>query len=130
VLTIKFEDMNNNRFKQQVKRRYGNVNHELFDLFFAEAIQLADNGQFEEALAIGAEALVFAKYADIGYAIIYLLGMLCQASLDNDQPKLAEKFFRLGMEIIELWREMGEYPDDIDAFLDLKIGIDEKVAIF
>jgi hypothetical protein len=60
-----------------------------------------------------------------------LVGLLCQASLDNGQLQSAKNFFSLGMEIIQIGESIGEnkesYENDMDAFLDLKVRIDSLI---
>ena len=53
------------------------------------------------------------------------IGMLCEAYLDNDQPELADEFFKYGMNIID--EGDGTYDTDLNQFLDLKIIIDEEL---
>ncbi|MBU1900800.1 hypothetical protein KKG82_00315, partial [Patescibacteria group bacterium] len=80
----------------------------------------------------------------IGYEKIYLIGLLTQLYLDNNQPEYANIFFKFGMKIIhgknntaykEHWDFINQidsgllnydYMEEINSFLDLKIEIDKK----
>jgi hypothetical protein len=55
--------------------------------------------------------------------------MLCQAYLENDKPEIANRYFLVGMDIIEKGEAENKdtYIDDINSFLDLKILIDEEL---
>jgi hypothetical protein len=46
-----------------------------------QAVEFAGKEQIEDVLAVGNDALTFAKYSDAGYTNLYLVGLLCQASL-------------------------------------------------
>jgi len=76
-------------------------------------------------LAVGNDALVLVKYSNIGYPVVYLIGMLCQAYLDNDQPEVADRFLDMGMTILN--ENDATYDDDINQFLDLKGIIDDEL---
>jgi len=117
--------MKNSEFKKAIKAQYGEFYLKQFDLFFEEAIRLADKGKFKESLKVGKDAFILSKYTDISYEKIYLVGMLCQAYLDNKQPEMANVFFRLGMQMID--ENHIKYSEDINAFLDIKILIDTQV---
>ena len=82
-----------------------------------------------KALIIANDALTLAKYSNAGYEIIYLIDILCQAYLENDQPEIANDFFKKGMNIIEQGENENRdtYADDINSFLDLKIVIDKEL---
>jgi len=95
------------------------------DIFFEKAVELAKNKKFEEALQVGNDALVMAKYSNIGYPVVYLIGLLCEAYLDNDQPEIADNFFKSGMEILD--ENDSTYNRDVDQFLDLKMIIEEEL---
>jgi hypothetical protein len=78
---------------------------------------------------VGNDALVLTKYSNAGYAILYLLGMLCQAYLDSDKPEIADNYFRYGMNMIDENNNENSdtYTNDINSFLDLKIIIDDEL---
>lgn len=99
------------------------------ELFFTLAVDFAQNKKYNEALIIGNDALTLAKYSNLDYEILYLIGMLCQAYLENDQPEIANDFFKKGMTIIEQGENKNKdtYVSDINSFLDLKIIIDDEL---
>jgi hypothetical protein len=99
------------------------------ELFFTLAVDFAQNKKYNEALIIGNDALTLAKYSNLDYEILYLIGMLCQAYLENDQPEIASDFFKKGMTIIEQGEIYNKdtYANDINSFLDLKIIIDDEL---
>ena len=76
-------------------------------------------------MAVGLDALILVKYSNIGYPVVYLIGMICQACLDNNQPELADKFFKCGMKILD--ENDSTYEDDINQFLDLKSIIEVEL---
>lgn len=117
--------MSHNDFRQEVIEKNGDFFHVLLDQFFHKAIELAQNDKFEEAIEIGNDALVLAKYSNVGYELIYLLGMLCEAYIDNNQPEIAMKYFKCGMTIID--DKDNKFNDDVNHFLDLKAIIDEEL---
>ncbi|MDR1880031.1 MAG: hypothetical protein LBQ78_03785 [Tannerellaceae bacterium] len=124
--------MDYNTFRQTIIHEHGELLYAaIVEIFFAQAVEFAENGQLDEAVEVCSDALVFAKYSDIGYAVIYLLGMLCEVYLNNGQPEFAENVFKMGVEIIrkgeKTGADQGTYSSDIDAFLDLKIQIDKAL---
>jgi len=97
----------------------------LVDKLFSHAVELADAHQFEEAIQLANDALVIAKYGDIGYRKIYILGMLCSAYIDSDQPEQADIIFKEGMKFIEKCEEGNER--DMNSLLDLKVIIEREL---
>jgi hypothetical protein len=112
-------------FRYEIIQKYGDFFTARLEHFFTKAIELASNEKYEEAIIVGNDALVLAKYSNAGYAVLYLIGMLCQAYLDNNQPEIANDFLKAGMTFIDNKDE--NYDRDIDQFLDLKIIIDEEL---
>jgi hypothetical protein len=123
--------MEYNTFRQTIINEHGEFYSAMVDMFFTQAVEFAKKGQLEDATEVCNDALVFAKYSDVGYAVIYLLGLLCEVYLNNEQPKFAEDIFKIGVEIIHEGKktgaDQGTYSNDMDAFLDLKIRIDESL---
>lgn len=117
--------MSYENFRQQIIEKNGDFFSSAVTAFFEKAVELATNEKYEEALAVGNDALVLVKYSNIGYPVVYLIGMLCQAYLDNDQPEVADRFFRYGMTILN--ENDATYDDDINQFLDLKGIIDDDL---
>lgn len=121
--------MGKNKYTKIIADQYGKVNSSIVESMFQLAVEAAKNDELDDAIVICNDAIVFYKYSSIGYEIIYLLGLLSQIYLDNNQKEMAEKIFRLGMNLIEDGKrknmDLGSYNKDIDAFLDLKIQIDE-----
>ncbi|MDR0864044.1 MAG: hypothetical protein LBO74_03815 [Candidatus Symbiothrix sp.] len=121
---------NYSTFRQSIVQQQGKLFSRIVEALFEQAIEFAGNEQIEDALAVGNDALTFAKYSDAGYANLYLVGLLCQASLDNRQLQSAKNCVSLGMEIIQIGESLGEnkesYENDMDAFLDLKVRMDKK----
>ncbi len=116
-------------FRQEIIEKHGELFSAHLEHFFTKAVELASNENYEEAIIVGNDAMVFAKYSGVGYEILYLIGMLCQVHLDNGHPDTAEKYFKFGMEIIEENKKMNTdtYEEDINSFLDLKIVIDSEL---
>jgi len=121
--------MSYSSFKKEVIDKNGDFFTTQLEQFFIKAIDFAKKEKYDEALIIGNDALVFAKYSNAGYAVIYLIGMLCQAYIDNKQPEIANNFFQFGMDIITKNEDKNSntYSEDIDSFLDLKIVIDREI---
>jgi hypothetical protein len=121
--------MNYKEFRQDIINKNGDLFSAQLEQFFTKAVDLAKNEKFDEALIVGNDALVLAKYSNAGYAILYLLGLLCQVYLDSDKPELADKYFRYGMNMIDENKNENSdtYTDDINSFLDLKIIIDDEL---
>jgi hypothetical protein len=121
--------MNYKEFQQDIINKNGDLFTAQLEQFFTKAVDLAQNEKYDEALIIGNDALVLAKYSNAGYALLYLLGMLCQAYLDSDKPELADKYFRHGMNMIDENKNENSdtYTNDINSFLDLKIIIDNEL---
>jgi hypothetical protein len=118
--------MNYDKFREEIEEKYGDDFSVITTLFFKKAIELADDEKYEDAIKVGRDALVMANYSNIGYSLVYLLGMLCQAYLDNNQPEEANEFFTYGIELLD--KNMYDYNEDVDRFLDLKIIIDNELA--
>lgn len=118
--------MENKEFKNKIIELYGNFYSEQIDFFFEEAIRLAKEGNYTSAIKVGKDAFILSKYANFTYEKIYLIGLLCHAYLDNKQPEIADVFFKLGMQMID--ENDINFNDDINAFLDIKILIDETLT--
>ena len=116
--------MEKQTFKNRMQKDFGNSFAEIVDVFFKNATEEAINGNFDEAISIANDALVFAKYSNDKYSILYIVGMMCQAYIDNNQPELSDKFFKYGMSIIK--ETDFNYDRDLNSFLDLKILIDSR----
>ena len=117
--------MSYDKFTEQIAGKYGDFFSEITDAFFEKAVELAEDNKFEEAIKIGRHAVIMANYSNLGYARVYLLGMLTQAYLDNDEPEVANEFFTYGIQLLD--KNDYDYNDDIDRFLDLKIIIEEEL---
>ncbi len=121
--------MNYNAINESIINEFGDSNSAIVNCLFEQAVELAQNEKLEEAIEICQDALIFCKYSNIGYEIIYLLGLLSEIYLNNNQLAIAEKTFNLGMTVIKRSKEKnmdgGSYDKDIDSFLDLKIKIDK-----
>jgi hypothetical protein len=116
-------------FRHDIIQKDGAFYTERLEQFFTKAVELAQEEKFDEALKIGNDALVLAKYSNADYAVLYFIGMLCQAHLESGQPEIANQFFKVGMDIIEKGEAENKdtYIEDINSFLDLKILIDEEL---
>jgi hypothetical protein len=112
-------------FKNIIADFFGDFYSYQVVIFFEEAVQLAEKGDFTSTIKIGKDALALTKFTKPGYENLYLIGMLCQAYLDNEQPKMANKYFKRGMYMID--KNDEDYMDDVNAFLDLKILINEEL---
>ncbi|MEI6123061.1 MAG: hypothetical protein WCQ95_05465 [Bacteroidota bacterium] len=121
--------MNYKEFQQDIIDKNGDLFAAQLEQFFTKAVDFAQNEKYDEALIVGNDALVLAKYSNAGYAILYLLGMLCQVYLDSDKPEIADKYFRYGMNMIDENKNENAdtYHNDINSFLDLKIIIDDEL---
>ena len=116
--------MKDQTFRIRMQSDFGNSFAEIVDVFFKNATDYAKSGNFEDALVIANDAIVIAKYSNDKYSVLYIIGMMCQAYLDNNQPELSEQFFKKGMEIIN--DADINYERDLNSFLDLKTLIDKK----
>lgn len=125
--------MNYNAINESIINEFGDSNSTIVNCLFEQAVELAENEKLEEAIEICQDALVFCKYSNIGYEIIYLLGLLSEIYLNNNQLEIAENIFNLGMTLIKRGKEKnmdeGSYDKDIDSFLDLKIKIDKAFKL-
>ncbi len=117
--------MNYEQYRQEIIKEKGAFIETLVDGFFNKAIEFAKEDNFEQAVKLGNDALVLSKYCDLGDALLYLIGMLCNAYIDNDQPEMANQLFQQGMVLIE--NNDGKYNEDVNIFLDLKVTIDEEL---
>lgn len=116
-------------FRTNIIKQDGEFYAQRLEQFFSSAVDFAQNEKYDEALTVGNDALTLAKYSNVGYEILYLIGMLCQAYLENEQPEIANDFFNKGMAIIEQGEKENKdtYANDINSFLDLKIIIDDEL---
>lgn len=125
--------MNYNAINESIINEFGDSNSAIVNCLFEQAVELAQNEKLEEAIEICQDALIFCKYSNIGYEIIYLLGLLSEIYLNNKQLAIAEKTFNLGMTVIKRGKEKnmdeGSYDKDIDSSLDLKIKIDKAIKL-
>jgi len=117
--------MGYDRFIEQIAEKYGNFFAEVTDVFFKKAVELAEDKKFEEAIKVGRHAVIMANYSNLGNERVYLLGMLSQAYLDNNEPEMANEFFTLGIRLLN--KNDESYDSDIDRFLDLKIIIEKEL---
>lgn len=70
--------MNYNAINESIINEFGDSNSTIVNYLFEQAVDLAQNEKLEEAIEICQDALVFCKYSNIGYEIIYLLGLLSE----------------------------------------------------
>jgi len=117
--------MNYLDYQKEIQKKFGDHFAEIVELFFIKATEFAKEKKFEDAIILANDVLVFAKYSNVDYALLYIIGMICQLYLDNNQPELSEEFFIKGMKIIK--ESDINYNRDINSFLDLKILIDRKL---
>ena len=117
--------MNYKLFQQSVIEKHGGFYAEQVELFFTQAVEFALEGNFSEAAKLGNDALLISEFSNVGYRVLYLIGMLCEAYLDNNEPELANDLFNYGMEIIDNGDDT--YDRDLNQFLDLKIRIVEEL---
>lgn len=117
--------MNYKEFKQEMIDNNGDIFTTVVSVFFEKAVEFAKDENYQDALEIANDALIFYKYSNIGYPVVYLIGMLCQAYLDNDKPEKADELFKIGVAIID--KNHFNFEEDINNFLDLKIIIDEEL---
>jgi len=117
--------MNYIDYQKEIKKKHGGHFAEIVELFFTKATEFAEDDKFGDAIQLANDLLIFAKYSNVDYALLYIIGMTCQLYLDNNQPELSEEFFKRGMEIIK--ESDIDYDRDINSFLDLKILIDSKM---
>lgn len=117
--------MSYDKFTEQITEKYGDFFSEITTMFFEKAVEFAENEKYEEAVKAGRHAVIMANYSNIGYGYVYLLGMLSQAYLDNDEPEIANEFFTYGIKLLD--KNEYNYNDDVDRFLDLKIIIEEEL---
>lgn len=112
-------------YQKRIQKNYGDHFAEIVELFFTKATEFAEEGQIEDAIKLVNDVLIFAKYSNVNYALLYIVGMTCQLYLDNNQPELSEEFFIRGMKIIK--ESDIDYDRDINNFLDLKSLIDKEL---
>ena len=112
-------------YQKEIQKKHGEHFAEIVELFFTKATEFAVEEKFEDAIQLANDVLIFAKYSNVNYALLYIIGMTCQLYLDNNQPELSEEFFKRGMEIIK--ENDIDYDRDINSFLDLKVLIDSKM---
>lgn len=116
-----------NSFRDQVTKKCGDFYKEQTNLFFNRASVLAKQGNIDTAISDAEFALSLCRYANMNlYAVLYLLGLLCQLNLDADNVENAQYYFDIGMDIID--KNEKDYNRDLDQFLDLKIRIDEVIS--
>lgn len=93
--------------------------------FLAQATDFAVAKQYEDSLTLANDALVMAKYSDIGYDIIYLLSTLSLAYLQNHQPEMAEKYFNYAMLVLD--KNDSEYDKALNQLLEIKALIEKEL---
>ena len=117
--------MNYENFRNQIVQKHGDFFSLILYEFCEKAAEFGGNEKYEDALSVGKDAFVIAMYSNMGYGIVYLIGMLCQAYLDNDQPEKADACFNTGISMLD--KMDIRYDDNVNSFLDLKIIIDEEL---
>ena len=76
-------------FQKSIIEKFGDFYADQIDVFFTQSVQFAKEEKFEEAVKAANFALSISVYSNIGYEIIYLIGMLCQSYLDINQPEIS-----------------------------------------
>jgi len=117
--------MSYDKFIEEFIEQYGDFFTEAVTMFFLKAIELAEDEKYEDAIKLGRQALNLAKYSHLDSERVYLLGMLSQAYLDNEEPEMADKFFTHGIKLLD--KNDEDYESDVDRFLDIKIIIDKEL---
>lgn len=112
-------------FRQFLIENHGDLFASMQTAFFEKAVEAAQNGFYDDALILGEDAMTLAKYSNIGYANIYMAGMLCQCYLDNGMPEKANAIFERVMPYLD--ERDDSYKEDVDRFLDLKIEIENAL---
>lgn len=112
-------------FQKSIIEKFGDFYADQIDVFFTQSVEFAKEDKFEEAVKAANFALSISVYSNIGYEIIYLIGMLCQSYLDINQPEISNDFFNYGMKLIDEWDD--DYEDDLNHFLDFKILIEDAL---
>ena len=116
--------MSYHKFIDQIAEKYGNFFTEIATVFFEKAVMFAKSEKYEEAITIARHAVILTNYSNIGNERVYLLGMLSQAYLDNDDLEMADEFFSIGIRLLD--KNDESYENDVDQFLDLKIVIEQE----
>jgi len=119
--------MNYKEFRGEIIEKEGDFFAKQIEVLFEKAADFAENGQLNDAVNVGLDALIFAKYSNVGSEIIELMGLIAQALLENNKAKLADKFFQMAMRNIDENDET--YTADMDRFLDLKYNIDKALEL-
>ena len=125
IATTKNKKRDLQQFTEQITKECGVVFSVIATLFFEKAVEFAKNEKYEEALLAARHTIILANYSKLGYERVYLLGMLSQAYLDNDQLEMANEFFTLGIQLLN--KNDENYDSDVDQFLDLKIIIEKEL---
>jgi len=112
-------------FKKSTKENFGEFYSQQVDYFFEKTINYAKQGDFDTSIKIAKDAFVIAKFANLDYEKLYLIGLLCRLLLDKGQPEQAEAYFKFGIQIIDEIEET--YNEDVNSFFDLKIEIDREL---
>ncbi|MEG2071285.1 MAG: hypothetical protein RR034_07930 [Bacteroidales bacterium] len=95
---------------------------------FEAAVEFTKNGDLETATQIADDCMVFIRYSDVGYKLIYYFGFFCQLLIDKEDFKGAEDMFKRGLKLIEIGTVLGmnaeSFKEDVDSFYQLKDKID------
>ena len=115
--------MNYKDYQKEIQIKYGSHFAEIIDLLFTKTTEFAKKGKFDDAIQLANDILVFARYSNVDYALLYILGMICQLYIDNNQPELSDIFFKRAIKLIK--ESDINYNKDINNLLDLKIMIEK-----
>ena len=109
-------------FRNDVVDKFGLVFAEAVDLFFERAVEEAKSGLFHSSIRDAQFACSLEVYENESYALIYLIGFLCQVHLDAGEIGKARAYLELGYKMLD--KNDSNYEDDKASFDSLKAKID------
>lgn len=115
-------------FRTQLVDKHGVFYAEQSDIFFERAIFLAKKGLALSAIRDAKFAFSLSQYQPENYALIYLIGFLCQIHLDNGKYTEAKAYCELGFKLLD--KDDSDYDKDYKSFSELRdiIGGEEWKA--
>lgn len=93
--------MSYDKFTEQIAEKHRDFFSVITGAFFAKALKLAEGNNFEEEIRVGRDTMVMANYSNLGYECVFLIGMLTQVFIDNDEPEIANEFFTYGIQLLD-----------------------------
>lgn len=105
-------------FRNQVVERFGNFYEKQADMFFERACNFAKRDFIDEALEEAQFAFNLHYYKSEDYALIYLIGFLCELYIQKENFRKAKSYCNMGLKLLD--PDDPGYENDLSKFKEME----------